>query len=41
MSELTGEAEEDAMVFASGVNERDHRTIPPVKMRFCTGMRRG
>jgi hypothetical protein len=29
MRELTGEAEDDASCAASGVNERDQRTIPP------------
>jgi hypothetical protein len=31
MRELTGEADEDARWDASGVKERDHRTIPPAK----------
>jgi hypothetical protein len=30
MSVLTGEAEDDETEEASGVNERDHSTIPPV-----------
>jgi hypothetical protein len=29
MRELTGEEEDDASVAASGVNERDQRTMPP------------
>lgn len=34
MSELTGEAGDEASWEAAGVNERDHRTTPPVNNLF-------
>jgi hypothetical protein len=37
MRELTGEAEEEARCDASGVKERDHRTMPPAKIQYAAG----
>jgi len=34
MSELTGDADEEASWAALGVNERDHKTIPPAESKF-------
>lgn len=35
MSELTGDADDDARCAASGVKDRDQRTMPPTRELVC------